>query len=135
MRRQRPVIVARASGRFSHNETLLHWVWRNAARIFLVGPHGRAHRSGANTGSAAIGSITDNRGLCRQRARRGEISPLHKRVIALIAAGYFLERIVDQRPNPAKVIQSCDVLVEPDGLMYMTDTTTGLYLLEYEGKL
>ena len=53
--------------------------------------------------------------------------------------GYFVppppERIVDQRPNPAKVIQSCDVFVESSGLMYMTDTNAGLYVLEYEGKL
>ncbi len=49
--------------------------------------------------------------------------------------GHFVppppERIVDQRPNPAKVIQSCDVFVEPGGLMYMTDTNAGLYVLEY----
>jgi hypothetical protein len=49
--------------------------------------------------------------------------------------GFFVppppERIVDQRPNPAKVIQSCDVFVEPGGLIYMTDTNAGLYVLEY----
>ena len=43
------------------------------------------------------------------------------------------ERIVDQRPNPARVIQSCDVFVAPDGLMYLTDTNAGLYILQYEG--
>jgi len=52
--------------------------------------------------------------------------------------GYFVppppERIVDQRPNPAKVIQSCDVYVDPNGVMYMTDTNAGLYILQYEGK-
>ncbi|MBI2716391.1 MAG: hypothetical protein HYX37_18370 [Rhizobiales bacterium] len=40
--------------------------------------------------------------------------------------GYFVppapEKIVDQRPNPAKVIQSCDVFVDKEGLMYLTDT-------------
>ena len=54
-------------------------------------------------------------------------------------AGFFVppppERIVDQRPNPAKVIQSCDVFVATSGLMYMTDTNAGLYIIEYEGKL
>jgi hypothetical protein len=49
--------------------------------------------------------------------------------------GFFVppppERIVDQRPNPAKVIQSCDVFVDTSGLMYMTDTNAGLYILEY----
>ena len=44
------------------------------------------------------------------------------------------EHIVDQRPNPAKVIQSCDVFVDKDGLMYLTDTNAGLYILQYEGK-
>jgi hypothetical protein len=43
------------------------------------------------------------------------------------------ERIVDIRPNAAKVIQSCDVLVDANGLMYVTDTNAGLYILQYEG--
>ncbi len=42
--------------------------------------------------------------------------------------------IVDQRPNPAKVIQSCDVYVDTNGVMYMTDTNAGLYILQYEGQ-
>lgn len=53
-------------------------------------------------------------------------------------AGYFVppppETIVDQRPNPARVIQSCDVFVDTNGVMYMTDTNAGLYILQYEGK-
>ena len=51
--------------------------------------------------------------------------------------GYFVppppEKIVDQRPNPAKVIQSCDVYVDVNGVMYMTDTNAGLYIMQYEG--
>jgi hypothetical protein len=50
--------------------------------------------------------------------------------------GYFVpppERIVDQRPNPAKVIQSCDVYVDANGVMYVIDTNAGLYILQYEG--
>ena len=51
--------------------------------------------------------------------------------------GYFVppppETIVDQRPNPAKVIQSCDVFVDTNGVMYLTDTNAGLYILKYEG--
>ena len=62
--------------------------------------------------------------MCAMPLRRKEI-------------GYFVppapEKIVDQRPNPAKVIQSCDVYVAPDGLMYLTDTNAGLYILQYEG--
>jgi hypothetical protein len=52
--------------------------------------------------------------------------------------GYYVppppERIVDQRPNPAKVIQSCDVYVDRNGIMYMTDTNAGLSILQYEGS-
>jgi hypothetical protein len=52
--------------------------------------------------------------------------------------GYYVpprpERIVDQRPNPAQVIQSCDVFVDANGVMYLTDTNAGLYILQYEGK-
>jgi hypothetical protein len=52
--------------------------------------------------------------------------------------GYFVppppETIVDQRPNPAKVIQSCDVFVDAAGIMYLTDTNAGLYILQYEGR-
>ena len=53
--------------------------------------------------------------------------------------GYFVppppEKIVDQRPNPVKVIQSCDVYVDPNGVMYLTDTNAGLYILQYEGSV
>jgi hypothetical protein len=44
------------------------------------------------------------------------------------------EKIVDQRPNPVKVIQSCDVYVDPNGVAFLTDTNAGLYILQYEGK-
>jgi len=51
--------------------------------------------------------------------------------------GYFVppppEVIVDQRPNPARVIQSCDVFVDSNGVMFLTDTNAGLYILQYEG--
>jgi hypothetical protein len=43
------------------------------------------------------------------------------------------ERLVDFRPNTAKVIQSCDVFVDTNGIMYLTDTNAGLYILQYEG--
>jgi hypothetical protein len=43
------------------------------------------------------------------------------------------EKLVDFRPNTAKVIQSCDVFVDVNGVMYVTDTNAGLYILQYEG--
>jgi hypothetical protein len=42
-------------------------------------------------------------------------------------------RLVDHRPNRAKVIQSCDVWVSADGLVCTTDFNAGLYILEYRG--
>jgi hypothetical protein len=52
-------------------------------------------------------------------------------------AGFFVppppEKLIDFRPNAAKVIQSCDVFVDVNGVMYMTDTNAGLYILQYEG--
>jgi len=42
-------------------------------------------------------------------------------------------RLADSRPNRAKVIQSCDVWVSKDGLVYSTDFNAGMYILEYKG--
>ena len=36
-------------------------------------------------------------------------------------------------PSSARVIQSCDVYVDVNGVMYLTDTNAGLYILQYEG--
>jgi hypothetical protein len=43
------------------------------------------------------------------------------------------ERMMDQRPNRARVIQSADVFVEASGLIYATDYNAGLYVLEFDG--
>ncbi len=43
------------------------------------------------------------------------------------------ERLADHRPNRAKVIQSCDVWVSTEGVIYSTDFNGGLYILEYRG--
>lgn len=42
-------------------------------------------------------------------------------------------RLVDHRPNRPLVIQSCDVYVDKEGLVYANDYNGGLYILEYEG--
>ena len=42
-------------------------------------------------------------------------------------------RLVDHRPNRHKVIQSCDVWVSADGLIYSNDYNGGLFILEYQG--
>jgi len=44
------------------------------------------------------------------------------------------ERLVDHRPNRARVIQSCDVFVDAAGLVYSNDYNGGLFVLEYDPK-
>ncbi len=44
------------------------------------------------------------------------------------------ERMYDTRPNRTPVIQSCDVFVDQQGLLYVTDYNAGLYILEYTGR-
>ena len=43
------------------------------------------------------------------------------------------QRLIDHRPNRARVIQSADVFVDQAGLIYATDYNAGLYILEYDG--
>ncbi len=43
------------------------------------------------------------------------------------------ERMMDPRPNRPRVIQSADCYVDRNGLMYLTDTNAGLYILQFEG--
>jgi hypothetical protein len=42
-------------------------------------------------------------------------------------------RLVDTRPNRPKIIQSCDIWVSADGLIYSNDYNGGLFILEYQG--
>jgi len=42
-------------------------------------------------------------------------------------------RLVDPRPNRARVIQSTDVFVDRNGIVYCTDYNAGLYIMEYAG--
>jgi hypothetical protein len=43
------------------------------------------------------------------------------------------EHMYDTRPNRPRVIQSCDVFVDRNAVMYVTDYNAGLYVLQYEG--
>jgi len=43
------------------------------------------------------------------------------------------KQLADRRPNRARVIQSCDVYVTTDGVIYTTDFNGGMYILEYTG--
>jgi hypothetical protein len=42
-------------------------------------------------------------------------------------------KMADPRPGRPQVIQCCDCYVDPNGLMYLTDTNAGLHILQYEG--
>jgi hypothetical protein len=42
-------------------------------------------------------------------------------------------RMHDVRPNRPQVIQSADVFVDAEGILYVTDYNAGLYILQYEG--
>lgn len=42
-------------------------------------------------------------------------------------------RLMDGRLNRPQVIQSCDIWVSREGLVYVSDYNAGLYILEYEG--
>jgi hypothetical protein len=42
-------------------------------------------------------------------------------------------KMMDHRPNRARVIQSADVFVDAAGLIYSTDYNAGLFILEYGG--
>lgn len=42
-------------------------------------------------------------------------------------------RMIDSRPNAPAVVQSGDLFVDRDGLIYLTDPNAGLYVLQFEG--
>jgi hypothetical protein len=43
------------------------------------------------------------------------------------------DRVVDIRPGAVPVTQSCDVCVDRNGVMYVTDTNAGLSVLQFKG--
>jgi hypothetical protein len=44
------------------------------------------------------------------------------------------ERMIDSRPEAPKVVQSGDLFVDKNGLIYLTDPNVGLHILQFEGK-
>ncbi|KWT88533.1 hypothetical protein APY03_3550 [Variovorax sp. WDL1] len=52
-------------------------------------------------------------------------------------AGHFVppapQSLIDTRPNAPHVVQSGDLFVDPDGLIYLTDPNAGLHILQFEG--
>jgi hypothetical protein len=43
------------------------------------------------------------------------------------------EKMFDPRPASQRQIQTCDVYVDRNGMLYVTDYNAGLYILEYTG--
>jgi len=41
--------------------------------------------------------------------------------------------MIDKRPGRPQVIQSCDVFVDAQGIIYSTDYNAGLSIIEYRG--
>ncbi|WP_244314802.1 LVIVD repeat-containing protein [Paraburkholderia unamae] len=93
------------------------------------GPHNlHENRPGSYVSSELIFTTYQNAGV-RVFDTRDAFRP--------VEVGAFVppqpERLMDHRPNRAKVIQSCDVFVDANGLIYSTDYNGGLYILEFDG--
>ncbi len=43
------------------------------------------------------------------------------------------EKMMDKRPGRPQIIQSCDVFVDTQGIIYSTDYNGGLSIIEYLG--
>jgi hypothetical protein len=93
------------------------------------GPHNLwENRPGAFQSSTLIFATLHNAGV-----RAYDISnAFHPREV-----GYFVPpnptRMMDPRPNRPQVILSCDVFVDTQGIMYVTDSNAGLNILQFEG--
>jgi hypothetical protein len=93
------------------------------------GPHNiHENRPGSFVSSELIFSTYQNAGVrvfdIRDRYRPVEVG-------ALVPPAP--RALVDHRPNRACVIQSTDVFVDRDGIVYCTDYNAGLYIMEYTG--
>lgn len=93
------------------------------------GPHNlHENRPGSFISSTLIFATYQNAGV-----RAYDISdPYHPRETgALVPAAPAA--LMDKRPGRPKVIQSCDVFVDAQGIIYSTDYNAGLSIIEYLG--
>ncbi|MGP2470368.1 LVIVD repeat-containing protein [Yersinia sp. 2540 StPb PI] len=93
------------------------------------GPHNlHENRPGSFISSSLIFATYQNAGV-----RAYDISNPYqpKETGALVPAAP--EKMVDKRPGRPQVIQSCDVFVDAQGLIYSTDYNAGLSIIEYLG--
>jgi hypothetical protein len=93
------------------------------------GPHNlHENRPGSFVSQDLIFTTYQNAGV-RVFDIRNAYQP--REVAALVPAAPT--RIVDPRPDRARVIQSCDIFVDAQGLAYVTDYNAGLSIIEYLG--
>jgi hypothetical protein len=93
------------------------------------GPHNiHENRPGSFVSSELIFATYQNAGV-RVFDIRDQYRPVE--VGALVPPAP--RRLVDHRPNRACVIQSTDVFVDRNGIVYCTDYNAGLYIMEYLG--
>ncbi|MFP1789002.1 LVIVD repeat-containing protein [Lonsdalea quercina] len=93
------------------------------------GPHNlHENRPGSFISSTLIFATYQNAGV-----RVYDISNPYrpKETGALVPAAP--ERMMDRRPGRPRVIQSCDVFVDAEGMVYSTDYNAGLSIIEYRG--
>ncbi|AIU87860.1 LVIVD repeat-containing protein [Pectobacterium odoriferum] len=93
------------------------------------GPHNlHENRPGSFISSSLIFATYQNAGV-----RAYDISNPYqpKETGALVPAAP--DRMVDKRPGRPQIIQSCDVFVDADGIIYSTDYNAGLSIIEYRG--
>ncbi|WP_039009491.1 LVIVD repeat-containing protein [Cupriavidus sp. IDO] len=93
------------------------------------GPHNlHENRPGTFVSSELIFTTYQNAGV-RVFDIRDKYAP--REVGALVPPAP--KALVDSRPNRPQVIQSADVFVDSDGMIYSTDYNGGLYVMEYLG--
>ncbi|MBJ7221622.1 MULTISPECIES: LVIVD repeat-containing protein [unclassified Brenneria] len=93
------------------------------------GPHNlHENRPGSFISSTLIFATYQNAGV-----RAYDISNPYrpKETGALVPAAP--QRMIDKRPGRPSVIQSCDVFVDAEGIIYSTDYNAGLSIIEYRG--
>ncbi|KHN54709.1 LVIVD repeat-containing protein [Pectobacterium fontis] len=93
------------------------------------GPHNlHENRPGSFISSSLIFATYQNAGV-----RAYDISNPYqpKETGALVPAAPA--RMIDKRPGRPQIIQSCDVFVDANGIIYSTDYNAGLSIIEYRG--
>ncbi|MBN3191885.1 hypothetical protein H4F64_16915 [Pectobacterium brasiliense] len=93
------------------------------------GPHNlHENRPGSFISSSLIFATYQNAGI-----RAYDISNPYqpKETGALVPAAPA--KMIDKRPGRPQIIQSCDVFVDADGIIYSTDYNAGLSIIEYRG--